>query len=66
MVRQQSTVMIRCPSCKKKTITVVHQPFVTLENMSKCRFGIGGPVYTKEKTEVLSGCSACGKSKIDI
>ena len=34
--------------------------------MSKSRFGSGGPVYTKERFEVLSGCSACGKSEKEV
>ena len=59
-------LIVECPFCKKKTIAVLHQPFVARKSLSKSRFGTGGPVYIKEKTEVLSGCSACGKSKIDI
>jgi len=34
--------------------------------MSKSRFGAGGPRYTKERFEVLSGCELCGKSKKEV
>jgi hypothetical protein len=66
MTRGLEKLIVECPFCKNKTITVLHQPFVARKSLSKSRFGTGGPVYTKEKTEVLSGCSACGKSKIEI
>jgi len=58
--------LTNCPFCKQLTIKVLHQPFVARKGLTKSRFGTGGPVYNKEKTEVLSGCSACGKSVKDV
>lgn len=58
--------LTNCQFCGKETIKILHQPFVARKNMSKSRFGTGGPVYTKERFEVLSGCSACGKSKKEV
>lgn len=58
--------IIECPFCEKESVKVLHQPFVSRKNMSKSRFGSGGPVFTKEKTEILSGCSECGKTQKEI
>jgi len=58
--------LIICPFCKQLTIKVLHQPFVARKGLTKSRFGAGGPVYTKEKTEVFSGCSSCGKSLKEV
>jgi len=58
--------LTNCPFCKQLTIKVLHQPFVARKGLTKSRFGAGGPVYTKEETEVLSGCLECGKSKDDV
>jgi transcription elongation factor Elf1 len=63
MVEEKIT---NCPFCGKETIKILHQPFVARKSMSKSRFGTGGPVYTKEKFEVLSGCEACGKSQKEV
>ena len=58
--------IIKCPFCKKLTITVLHQPFVARKSITKSRFGAGGPVFTKERTDVYSGCDACGKSLKEV
>ena len=58
--------LTNCPFCKQLSIKILHQPFVARKGITRSRFGAGGPVYTKEKTEVLSGCSECGKSKDDV
>lgn len=63
MVEEKLT---NCPFCGKETIKILHQPFVARKSMSKSRFGSGGPVYTKEKFEVLSGCEACGKTQKEV
>ena len=57
---------LNCPFCNKSTIRILHQPFVVRKSMSKSRFGAGGPRYTKERFEVLSGCELCGKSKKEV
>jgi hypothetical protein len=61
-----SEILTNCPFCGKETIRILHQPFVSRKSMSKSRFGCGGPVYTKERSEVLSGCEACGKSQKEV
>jgi hypothetical protein len=58
--------LVNCPFCKALTVKVLHQPFVARANLTKSRLGSGMPVYTKEKTEVLSGCDICGKSKKEV
>lgn len=55
-----------CPFCGKLTIRIFHQPFIARKSMSKSRFGSGGPIYTKERSDVLSGCEACGKSQEEV
>lgn len=59
-------MIISCPFCKEQTVKVLHQPFVVTKSLSKSRFGAGGPRYSKEKTDVLSGCEKCGKTLKDI
>jgi hypothetical protein len=58
--------IVNCPFCGKMTVKVLHQPFVARANLTKSRLGSGMPRYTKEKTEVLSGCGGCGKSREDV
>jgi hypothetical protein len=58
--------VIQCPFCKKMTVKILHQPFVSTQSMSRSRAGKGGSMYTKERTEVLSGCGECGKSLEEI
>jgi hypothetical protein len=58
--------VVNCPFCDRLTIHIIHQPFVARKSMSKSRFGAGGPVYTKERFEVISGCEVCGKSKKEV
>lgn len=55
-----------CPLCGRETIRILHQPFVARKSMSKSRFGAGGPKYTKERSDVLSGCDACGKTLKEV
>jgi len=61
-----SEKLTNCPFCGKETIRILHQPFVARKSMSKSRFGAGGPKYTKERSDVLSGCEACGKSQKEV
>lgn len=65
MIMKNET-MTNCPFCNKETIKILHQPFIVRKSMSKSRFGAGGPVYTKERFDVLSGCDACGKSQKEV
>ena len=58
--------LIECPFCGKMTIKVLRIPFVKQIITSKCRAGGRNIRYQKERDEVLSGCSACGKSKEEV
>jgi hypothetical protein len=58
--------LVNCPFCRQLTIKILHQPFVARKGITKSRFGAGGPVYTKEKDEVLSGCENCGKTQEEV
>jgi len=55
-----------CPFCGRETIKIFHQPFVARKSMSKSRFGTGGPKFTKERFDVMSGCDSCGKSQKEV
>ena len=61
-----SETLTTCPFCKKETIRVLHIPFVKQTITSKCRAGGRNTRYQHEKFEVISGCSACGKSKEEV
>jgi len=45
MTRGLEKLIVECPFCKKKTITVLHQPFVARKSLSKSRFGTGVPYF---------------------
>lgn len=60
-------ITLECPFCHKRTINAIHYPpvlqtRVTLvgSNRSTSHY------YTKDKTEVTSGCSSCGKSQKQV
>lgn len=55
-----------CPFCNKGKIKVLHLPFISRTSMGKCRAGRGGKVFSKERYEILAGCSNCGKPKKEI
>jgi len=58
--------LTNCPFCKKLTIKIIHQPFVARKGLTRSRLGSGGPIYTREKSDVMSGCEACGKSLKEV
>jgi heterodisulfide reductase subunit B len=58
--------LIECPFCEKMTIRVLRIPFIKQTITSKCRAGGRNTKYQREKDEVLSGCSECGKSKKEV
>ena len=60
-------VLLECPFCRKKTISAVHYPSIL---QTKTSHAAGRSVtkyyYTKDKYEIASGCSNCGRSKKEI
>lgn len=60
-------LVLECPFCHKKTINVVHFPPVLQTSTShaagktKTKY-----YYTKDRYEVHSGCSNCGKSAKEV
>jgi hypothetical protein len=61
------SIILDCPFCHQKTISAIHYPpvlqtKVTLVGSNRSTSNY----YTKEKTEITSGCSNCGKSQKEI
>ena len=67
-LRTQEIRNIECPFCKKDTVKAIYYPPVL--QMKKSRSAAAGTktkfYHTKEKLEIISGCSNCGKSKEEI
>ena len=61
-----SEMIIQCPFCGKDTITILHIPFVSNTFTSKCRAGGKITNIQKERHNVISGCSGCGKSLKEV
>ena len=61
-------VMLNCPFCGKKTIKALFIPsFFQAATSRSSASGSKTKFYkTKEKYEVQSGCSNCGKSEKDV
>jgi len=61
------TIELPCPFCEKKTIKAIYYPPVLQTTTSHAAGrSITRYYYTKEKTEVTSGCSNCGKSQKEV
>jgi len=61
-------VKLNCPFCNKKTISAIYFPPV-IQSMTTRSAGAGKSTKffkTKEKYEINSGCSNCGKSQKDV
>lgn len=60
-------ITLKCPFCGKETISAIHISPVLQAGTShaagqtKTKY-----YYTKEKTEIASGCSNCGKSQKEV
>ena len=61
-----SETTIQCPFCGKQTITILHIPFVSKTFTSKSRAGGKVTRIQKERYNVMSGCSECGKSQKEV
>jgi len=60
-------ITLECPFCHKMTITAIHYPPVLQTSVSRAAGRTSTKFYqTKEKTEVTSGCSNCGKSQKEV
>jgi len=60
-------VELECPFCGKQTIKALYYPPVLQAKSSRCSAGRKTKFYIKgERYEILSGCSACGKSLKDV
>ena len=55
-----------CPFCKKMSIRVLHIPFVSNTFSSSCRAGGRNTKIQKERFDILSGCSECGKTLKEV
>jgi hypothetical protein len=66
--RTQEIGNIECPFCKKEAVKAIYYPLVL--QMKKSRSAAAATktkfYHTKEKWEIISGCSNCGKSKEEI
>ena len=60
-------ITIECPFCHKKTIKAIYYPPVLQTTTSHAAGrAVTKYYYTKEKYEILSGCSNCGKSLKEV
>lgn len=60
-------IVLECPFCHKITISAIHYPPVLQTSVSRAAGRTSTKFYqTKEKTEVTSGCSNCGKSQKEV
>ena len=58
---------IKCPFCEKDTIDAIYIPPMAQSHTSRSAAGSKTQFYqTKEKYEIQSGCSACGKTQKEI
>ena len=67
-IRTQEIRNLECPFCKKEVVKAVYYPPVL--QMRKSRSAAAGTktrfYHTKERLEIISGCSNCGRSKEDV
>jgi bacterioferritin-associated ferredoxin len=60
-------ISLECPFCHKMTISAIHYPPVLQTSVSRAAGRTSTKFYqTKEKTEITSGCSNCGKSQKEV
>lgn len=59
---------LECPFCKKEAVKVIYYPPVLQSSTSRSASkGSRTKLYhTKERYEIVSGCSNCGKNKKEI
>ena len=60
-------VILNCPFCGKNTVSAIYIPPITEAHTSRTSAGAKTKFYqTKEKYEIQSGCSNCGKSQKEV
>jgi hypothetical protein len=60
-------IIIECPFCHKMTISAIRYPPILQTAVSRAAGRTSTKFYqTKEKTEITSGCSNCGKSQKEV
>ena len=60
-------VNLECPFCKKEAVKAVYHPPILQAKTSRISAGAKTTFYrTREKYEIISGCSSCGKSKKEV
>jgi hypothetical protein len=67
-VRTREVRNIECPFCKSESVKAIYCPPVL--KIKRCRSAAAGTktkfYRTREKLEVISGCSNCGRSREEI
>ncbi|MCD6226238.1 MAG: hypothetical protein J7J93_00350 [Candidatus Aenigmarchaeota archaeon] len=68
MMKNIEKTILECPFCNKKTIKAIYFPPVlqSATSRSAAKGSVTKFYKTKEKYEIQSGCSNCGKSKKEI
>jgi len=62
-----SHAIIKCPFCNKLTIEAIYKPSYLGHHTSRILAGAKTTYFrVPESYEILSGCSACGKSKKEV
>jgi hypothetical protein len=60
-------VILECPFCGKQTINAIYIPSMAEAHTTRTSAGAKTKFYqTKEKYEIQSGCSNCGKSQKEV
>ena len=60
-------ITLECPFCHKFTVSAINYPPVLQTSVSRAAGRTSTKFYqTKEKTEITSGCSNCGKSQKEV
>jgi len=61
-------ITIKCPFCEKETISAIFIPSIFEAHSSRSSASGSKTTFyqTKEKYEINSGCSNCGKSKKEV
>ena len=67
-LKKPEVIKVECPFCGKKAVKAIYYPSM-LQALSSQSAAAGRKIKyyrTKEKYEIVSGCSACGKSEKEI
>jgi len=65
--KMPENINLECLFCHKMTISAIHYPSVLQTKVSRAAGHTSTKFYqTKEKYEIQSGCSNCGKSQKEV